>query len=144
ARRAHRGRPAGHPLRLLDPARAASGLADGALTAGQPAMPSIAAEYGGLHPPYPTRAPHPSSRITVRRVKPAMPIPATAPTTTNRSATRTAPAPPPDAATPCPAHGDGDTPPGRRAPANTRAPSHPADRKSTRLNSSHVKISYAV
>src|SRR5215813_14314019 len=35
--------------------------------------------------------------------------------------------------------------PRREAPANTRSPpSHPRDRKSTRLNSSHVRISYAV
>src|SRR5207302_4291909 len=33
---------------------------------------------------------------------------------------------------------------GRAGPARPRGPRAPADRKSTRLNSSHVKISYAV
>src|SRR5690606_40344900 len=39
---------------------------------------------------------------------------------------------------------DGDRSPFVPPPAVRRAPCPPADRKSTRLNSSHVKISYAV
>src|SRR2546430_5782682 len=46
--------------------------------------------------------------------------------------------------TPRDPHGDGPRPRGRSASYRAGSPSHNRDRKSTRLNSSHSQISYAV